>query len=99
MEHIKTVLARVMKKQGLGPFQDKKKQQENFIFENWEEIAGRATAKLTEPYKIASNKLFIYVKNSVIMAEMTYKKAEIIKKVNKVFGKSEIKSVIFRIKQ
>lgn len=96
MEHIKSILDNYFKKRKIGKYKINDKNDK--IFENWNEIIDSRFLKYTEPYKIINNKLFIYVKNSVIISELMYQKKQIIKTINKKFLLS-IKDIQFKIKQ
>jgi hypothetical protein len=96
MEHIKLILDNYLKKHKIGKYKIKDKTDQ--IFENWNEVIDGRFLKYTEPYKIVNNKLFIYVKNSVIISELMYQKKQIIETINKKFLLS-IKDIQFKIKQ
>lgn len=98
MRPIAGVLDKFLKKEGLAAFEDGEKKANDVIFQNWEDIVGKDIADNTEPFKIAGNNLFIYVKNSVIMNEMLYYKKYIIRKIDN-FNPGRVKNVTFRVKQ
>ena len=69
----------------------------DFIMEKWKDLAGEETAAYTEPFKYEKGKLFIKVTNSVMNAELQYKKEKLRKKINQIFKEEKIKEVITRI--
>jgi hypothetical protein len=98
MKPLRDILEKFLKKEKLGAHEDPEKRENDLIFQNWEEIAGKEIAQNTQPYKITGNNLFIYVKNSVIMSEMVYYKKYIITKINN-FSNNKIKNITFKVKK
>lgn len=94
MKHISEEISRYLKKSRLDL-----RQEENFIFENWEKIVGSDIAKQAEPFKMDGKKLFISVENSVIMNEITYKKKAIKDRINSFFKTQKVKDIVLRLKQ
>ncbi|MFP4465541.1 MAG: DUF721 domain-containing protein [Candidatus Goldiibacteriota bacterium] len=94
MEQIKNIVDNFIKKTGIDA-----EAEADFIFENWEKIAGKEFKKGTKPFKYSHNKLFIYADNSVILSEIRYKKKDIINNINAVFKEEKVKDIIFRIKK
>jgi predicted nucleic acid-binding Zn ribbon protein len=94
MKHISEAIGQFLKKSSLGL-----RQEENFIFDNWEKIVGPEIAKQAEPFKMDGKKLFIWAENSVIMNEITYKKKAIKDKINSLFKAQKVKEIVLRLKQ
>ncbi len=92
MKHIKDIINSFIKKTKI-----KEMAESNFILENWEKIVGKDISQVISPIRLYKDKLFISVKNSVIMEEMVYRKKELIEKINSVFKENKIKNIIFKI--
>ncbi len=94
MQHIKEFVEKFLKKAHIG-----EQREEDFIFNNWSNIVDRDLAENVEPYKFLEGKLYLYVKNSVMMNELTYKKKDIKIVINNIFREEKIKDIILKIKQ
>ncbi|MCE5301338.1 MAG: DUF721 domain-containing protein [Spirochaetia bacterium] len=65
---------------------------------NWESAAGDF-APGTSVYKFDKKKVFVYAANSVVMSELTYRKKEIIRKLNLKVGKDAVKDIVCRLQR
>jgi len=99
MKALSKIVEKFLRKEKLGAFVDAEKTEKNSLFENWPDIVGKDLAIMTRPYRLDRNKLFIYIDNSAIMNEMTYKKSALKKAVNSHLKQKQITDIIFRIKQ
>lgn len=64
----------------------------------WKNIVGKDIAKQTNASHIENNVLFVSVKNSVWMNELTFLKSQIIKKLNESIGQDAVKDIKFFLK-
>jgi len=94
MQHIKEFVEKFLKKSHIG-----EQREEDFIFTNWANIVGRDLAENTGPYKFLDGKLYLYVENSVMMNELTYRKKDIKILLNNIFREEKIKDIVLKIKQ
>jgi len=94
MQHIKEFVENFLKKSRIG-----EQKEEDIIFSGWSSIVGDEIAGSAEPFKFSDGKLFLYVKNSALMNELTYRKKDIKMAVNKVFREEKVKEIILKIKQ
>ena len=94
MRHIKDIVKNFTDNMA----RDKAPEKGMILKEKWGAIAGSFADK-SEPHMLKGNKLFIYAQSSVIMSEMVYKKEEMLKNINKILKKPEIKELVIRIKQ
>ncbi|MEI7640490.1 MAG: DUF721 domain-containing protein [bacterium] len=94
MDYIKKFLPEFEKKIGFG-----KTKTIDTLVEKWEELVGKTEAKNTLPYKVKDGVLFLAVENSIIMNELTYKKKDLINKINAFLKTEEIKEIKTRLKQ
>ena len=85
---IKGLIERIEKKEG-GKDVD--------FFEVWRKAAGRDAAEHTKPKNLRFGKLSVNVSDSSRLYELTLKKNEIIKRLNKLLKTKKIKEIRFRI--
>ncbi|UMZ75191.1 DUF721 domain-containing protein [Natranaerofaba carboxydovora] len=64
----------------------REKLKEQFLINNWENIVGSKLYKICRPRKIKNGIIFIVCPSPLWVQELTFKKMEIIKKVNKKFN-------------
>ena len=66
------------------------------IIEIWNELIGSNLQKYVLDSKVYKGKLFIKLKSSTLRNEFAYKKSELLKQINKSFGKKIIDDIIFK---
>ena len=66
------------------------------IIEIWNELIGSNLQKYVLDSKVYNGKLFIKLKSSTLRNEFTYRKSELLKQINKSFGKKIIDDIIFK---
>ena len=94
MDYIKNFLPEFEKKMGFG-----KAKSLDVIVEKWREIASGESGKGTTPFKVKDGILYLYADNSAVLSEVTYKKKELISKVNAFLKTTEIKEIKAKLKQ
>ncbi len=69
------------------------------IYEHWADIVDKDTSNVATPILINSDDILIVaVNNNVIFQELTFKKVEMIKKINSIKGTPHIKDIKFKIR-
>ena len=63
------------------------------VLDIWKEIIGKDLKQYVTESRIKDNVLYVKVKSSVLKNELSYKKTELIKKINKKIGKKIIKDI------
>ena len=63
------------------------------VLDIWKEIIGKDLKQYITESRIKDNILYVKVKSSVLKNELSYKKTELIKKINKKIGKKIIKDI------
>ena len=63
------------------------------VLDIWKEIIGKDLKQYVTESRIKDNVLYVKVKSSVLKNELSYKKTELIKKINKKIGKEIIKDI------
>ncbi len=91
---IGNIVADVLARRGLG-----RPQATIQLEEIWSEVVGDAIAPMTHCGKIHRQQLNVIVNNSTIMQELTFRKQEIIQKLNKKTPDHLIKDIRFRVGQ
>ena len=94
MEHIKGLLSKRIRQSGLASQVSTAliiKEFDDYIREN----LGQAVAKKVKPLYIKDKILTVACLSSVVVQEMRFKKAEILKLINQKFGKDAIKEIKF----
>jgi len=89
LESINSVLNSYLKKSGLHD--PVKKYQ---ALQDWPRLVGKTIAGVTEPGRITDGKLFIKVQNDAWRNELIFYKQDILEKINKKMGSSEIREII-----
>ena len=63
----------------------------------WEKVVGKSTSKHTRPTSLKGERLVVIVGDSSRLYDLTLKKYQIIKNLNKNLKKKKIKEIRFRI--
>ncbi len=66
------------------------------VLENFAEIVGESIAKHAKAERIESGKLFLSVTSGVWRQELSFRKEEMIKKINNYYRQEIVKDIIFR---
>ncbi len=74
----------------------KQKVEQYSAMSRWEEIVGEKISKITTPEKIQKNTLIVKVDNAPWRAELTFRKKEILEKIQKTTNSDSIKNILFR---
>ncbi|OQX87098.1 hypothetical protein B6D60_04710 [candidate division KSB1 bacterium 4484_87] len=90
VETIGDALAKLLSQLGL-----EKEVQRSQLLVDWPEVVGEQIAKVTEAERIEDRILFIKVKHSVWRNELYFRKADLIKKLNKHAGQNLVKDIRF----
>ena len=69
------------------------------VFLVWEDIVGQFIAENTQPSSLAEGKFRVWVKNSVLLAELHLLSRNLIDKINSKIGKSVVRELRFQLKQ
>lgn len=80
----------------LGSLGIKQKIEQYSAMSRWEEIVGEKISKITRPEKIQKNTLIVKVDNAPWRAELTFRKKEILEKIQKTTDSDSIKNILFR---
>ena len=91
MKSLSNVMRKILKNPKLSKRLDNIK-----IIEIWNELIGSNLQKYVLDSKVYNGKLFIKLKSSTLRNEFTYKKSELLKQINKSFGKKIIDDIIFK---
>jgi len=91
---IGNIVADVLAQRGLG-----RPQATIQLEQMWSEVVGSAIAPMTHCGKIHRQQLNVIVKNSTVMQELTFRKEEIIRKLNTKTPDHLIKDIRFRVGQ
>ena len=91
MKSLSNVMRKILKNPKLSKRLDNIK-----IIEIWNELIGSNLQKYVLDSKVYNGKLFIKLKSSTLRNEFTYKKSELLKEINKSFGKKIIEDIIFK---
>ena len=63
----------------------------------WEKVAGAQTSKHTRAYSIDKGMLLVYVDSHVWIRELTFLKADIIRRLNAELGADTVKDIRFSL--
>ena len=66
------------------------------IIEIWDEIIGKNLQKYVIDSKVYKGKLYIKLKSSTLRNEFTYQKSDLIRQINRRFGKKVIEDIILK---
>ncbi len=91
MKSLSNVMRKILKNPKLSKRLDNIK-----IIEIWNELIGSNLQKYVLDSKVYNGKLFIKLKSSTLRNEFTYRKSELLKQINKSFGKKIIDDIIFK---
>ena len=91
MKSLSNVMRKILKNPKLSKRLDNIK-----IIEIWNELIGSNLQKYVLDSKVYNGKLFIKLKSSTLRNEFSYKKSELLKQINKSFGKKIIEDIIFK---
>jgi len=91
MNSLSTIMRKILKNPKLSKRLDNIK-----IIEIWNELIGRNLEKYVLDSKVYKCKLYIKLKSSTLRNEFTYKKSELLKQINKRFGKQVIDDIVFK---
>ena len=91
MKSLSNVMRKILKNPKLSKRLDNIK-----IIEIWDELIGSNLQKYVLDSKVYNGKLFIKLKSSTLRNEFVYKKSELLKQINKSFGKKIIEDIIFK---
>ena len=91
MKSLSNVMRKILKNPKLSKRLDNIK-----IIEIWNELIGSNLQKYVLDSKVYNGKLFIKLKSSTLRNEFTYRKSELLKQINKGFGKKIIEDIIFK---
>ena len=91
MKSLSNVMRKILKNPKLSKRLDNIK-----IIEIWNELIGSNLQKYVLDSKVYNGKLFIKLKSSTLRNEFVYKKSELLKQINKSFGKKIIEDIIFK---
>ena len=91
MTSLSNVMRKILKNPKLSKRLDNIK-----IIEIWNELIGTNLQKYVLVSKVYNGKLFIKLKSSTLRNEFAYKKSELLKQINKSFGKKIIEDIIFK---
>ena len=91
MKSLSNVMRKILKNPKLSKRLDNIK-----IIEIWNELIGSNLQKYVLDSKVYNGKLFIKLKSSTLRNEFVYKKSELLKQINKSFGKKIIDDIIFK---
>ena len=91
MKSLSNVMRKILKNQKLSKRLDNIK-----IIEIWNKLIGSNLQKYVLDSKVYNGKLFIKLKSSTLRNEFTYRKSELLKQINKSFGKKIIDDIIFK---
>ena len=91
MKSLSNVMRKILKNPKLSKRLDNIK-----IIEIWNELIGSNLQKFVLDSKVYNGKLFIKLKSSTLRNEFTYRKSELLKQINKSFGKKIIDDIIFK---
>ena len=66
------------------------------VLEVWNDIIGKDLEKYVKSTKIIDDKLHVKLRSSIVKNEISYKKTELIQRINNTFNKKVIKDIILK---
>jgi len=66
------------------------------ILDVWNNIIGKDLEKYVKSTKLVDDKLYIALRSSIVRNEISYKKTELIQRINKKLNKDVIKDIILK---
>jgi len=79
----------------LDAFKIKKKFNQTYIIEYWQELMGPAIAKQTKEIFFKDQKLFVRIDSGALKQELSMHKSMVVEKLNKFIGEEVVKEVVF----
>lgn len=65
--------------------------------DTWREIVGEDIARQTRTGQLKRSVLEVFVQNSVLMQELTFRKSELLQRLQKQFSDHKIKEIRFKV--
>lgn len=93
LEKIGDVISRLVKRLKI-----EKKLKEYKAIEQWSNVVGKIIAHKTKPTKVENGMLFVKVESPIWMSELSMRKDDIRKALNKSLGRNIIKDIKFSLK-
>lgn len=69
---------------------------ETQLNDSWEEIMGKVIAKYTRSLQLNNGRLVVKLSSSVLRQELTYKKSEMVERLNERLGGELVKDIILK---
>ena len=66
------------------------------VLDVWNNIIGKDLEKYIKSTKFVDDKLYVKLRSSIVRNEMTYKKTQLIQRINKKLNKEVIKDIILK---
>ena len=66
------------------------------ILDVWNNIIGKDLEKYIKSTKLVDDKLYVKLRSSIVRNEMSYKKTQLIQRINKKLNKDVIKDIILK---
>tara|TARA_Y100001954_G_scaffold213156_1_gene241514 strand:+ start:53 stop:343 length:291 start_codon:yes stop_codon:yes gene_type:complete len=66
------------------------------VLDVWNNIIGKDLEKYVKSTKLVDDKLYIALRSSIVRNEISYKKTELIQRINKKLNKDVIKDIILK---
>ena len=66
------------------------------VLDVWNNIIGKDLEKYIKSTKLVDNKLYVKLRSSIVRNEMSYKKTQLIQRINKKLNKDVIKDIILK---
>lgn len=91
-KEMSNVVAQIIAETGVGQSQSQQQLQSA-----WQKAAGDLIATVTRPGNIRRGTLEIFVENSAIMQQLSFKKQQLLDAISQQFGAAEIRDIRFMI--
>ena len=66
------------------------------VLDVWNNIIGKDLEKYIKSTKLVDDKLYVKLRSSIVRNEMSYKKTQLIQRINKKLNKEVIKDIILK---
>ena len=66
------------------------------VLDVWDNIIGKDLEKYIKSTKLVDDKLYVKLRSSIVRNEMSYKKTQLIQRINKKLNKDVIKDIILK---
>ena len=66
------------------------------VIDVWNNIIGKDLEKYIKSTKLVDDKLYVTLRSSIVRNEMSYKKTQLIQRINKKLNKEVIKDIILK---